>query len=201
MSGARAVVRCCERVVVAADEGDAEALRRRLRELSEEAADGPSEPALDEVRADATTLADGMADPEDGELPATVGREAKEIAGHGCQWYLEQVDVASESLPAVEAAADETAKAAERIARQNAELEAETVILAAQAKAVAAERTAAVEALERIMEQVQELETESGWLEETADLESVVEQEREHRRRKAELDEKLAELQEKLEDS
>lgn len=192
-------MRCCERVVVAADEGDSAALREQLRELSDQSADG-SNPSLGEVRTDAGALADRLADRGDGELSPAIRREAKEVAGRGCEWYLEHVEVEAGALPAAEAAADEVAAAAERLARDRAELEAETVVLAAQAKTVAAERTAAVEALETVMDRLRDVKTESSWLEEAADLEAVVEQEREHRRRKEELDEKLAELREKLED-
>lgn len=190
-------MRCCERVVVAVDEGDTAALREQLRELADQSVDGP-DPSLDEVQADAAALADRTADCGDDELPAAITREAKEVASRGCQWYLEQAEVDSAALPAAEAAADEVAAAAERLARDHAELEAESIILAAQAKTAAAERTAAVEALEAVMDQVMEAETTSSWLEETADLEGAIEQEREHRRRKEQLDEQLAEIREDL---
>lgn len=195
-----AAVQCCERVEAAVSDGDPATLRHRLRELADLlAADELGDPAFDEVRDDATGLAERAADHDrtatdldlgGDALPDEFRREVTALTHRVCRCYLRAAEVPPESLPAFDGDdPDAAAAAVERLADDHAELEAETAIWAARAKALATERTAALDALERIADAVAEVE--QGW---SPDLESMVAEEQEAQRRFEELEERAERL-------
>lgn len=208
-----AAVQCCERVTDATTDGDLSATRRRLRELADLlATDELSEPAFDDVRADAAALADRVADHDrtaedlaldsEAAFPASLRREVEALAHRVCRCYLRAADIDPASLPDGTAGdADELIAAIETAADQRDELEATTVLWAARAKALAAERTAAQEALEDVMEAVAELDTDRSRLEASREaMEDAMEREREAEERAGRIDELARSLGEDGED-
>lgn len=195
-----AVVQCCERVEAAVSDGDPATLRRRLRELADLlAADELGDPAFGEVRDDATSLAERATDHDrtatdldlgGAALPDEFRREVTTLTHRVCRCYLRVAEVPADSLPAFDGEdPDAAAAAVEQLADDHAELDAETAIWAARAKALATERTAALDALERVADAVAEVER--GW---SPDLESMVEDERAAQRRFEALEEKADQL-------
>lgn len=202
-----AAVQCCERVTDATADGDLSAARRRLRELADLlAGDELAEPAFDDVRADAAALADRVAEhartAEDLALesaaafPASLREEVNALAHRVCRCYLRAADIDPTSLPDATAGdTDELVAAIEAAAEQRDELEATTVLWAARAKALAAERTAAQEALEGVMDAVAELDTDRSRLEASREaLKEAAEREREARERRKRIEERSRQL-------
>jgi len=167
-------------------------------------ADAIDDPAFNEIRETAGDLATRAEEIEHlaaeesldpgAAIPEAFQQETIALSQRVCQCYLRAAEIDSAALP--ESGAEGAAEAVEELAAEQDQLEAETVMWAARAKAIAAERDSAVDALEQIVDKLDELDTERRW---SPDWETAVEQEREHRRRKKELDEKLERLQEDLE--
>jgi hypothetical protein len=191
-----AVVQCCERVEAALDDGDPGALRRRLRELSDLlAGDALTDPAFDEVREQAADLADRAAahdrtaadtDLDEAVLSATLQRDMRALTHRTCRCYLRVAEVDPDALPDLEGRDPEAVAAAvEELAEDGDRLEAERAIWAARAAALAAERSSALDALQRVTEAVAELD-QDRW---SPDLDRIVEQEREAQEQYEELQE------------
>lgn len=203
MREAYTAVQVCERVEDAVDEEDPAALHQRLRELADLlASDSLSDPAFDAVREEAADLADRAAAHDrtaadidlDGDVLSTgFRRDVRALTHRVCRCYLRVAEVDPETLPDLDGLDPEAAAAAvEEFAADSDRLEAETAIWAARAEALAAERSSALDALQRITEAVAELDRDR-W---SPDFDRIVEQ----RREAQEQYEELQELADQLKD-
>jgi hypothetical protein len=207
-----AAVQVCERAEAALDEEDLGTLRRRLRELADLLeSDVLDDPAFDAVRDRARELA-GRADEVgrtaddidiDGvaALPADFEEEVATLTHRVCRCYLRVAEIDPDALPDLDQDPDDVTAAVEAIAQQQSELETQTVLWAARAKSMAAERDAAAEALEEVLEAVSELDTDRSRLEASREArDDLVEREREARKRRERIEERARNLGTERED-
>lgn len=203
-----AAVQVCERVEAALDDEDLGTLRRRLRELADLLeSDTLDDPAFDAVRERARDLADRAdevgrtADDIDididgaAALPASFEEDVATLTHRVCRCYLRVAEVDPDALPDLDQDPDDVTAAVEAVAEQQSGLEAQTVLWAALAKSKAAERDAANETLEEVLDAVAELDTDRSRLERSREaLQEVEEIEREHAKRVERINEKARNL-------
>jgi len=191
-----AVVQCCERVEAALRDSDLNALRRRLRELADLlAGDALTDPAFDMVREQAADLADRAVtsdriaadtDLDDDTISATFQRDVRALTHRTCRCYLRVAEIDPNALPDFKEKDPEVAASAvEEFIDGSDRLEAERVIWAARAEALAAERSSVLDSLQQVMEAVANLE-QDRW---SPDLDRIIEQEREAQEQYEELQE------------
>ena len=195
MTHPHAAVKVCKRIESALEKEDPVAIQQLLRELADLLeTDSFDDPMFDIFEKQTRELADRVGIGSDigldnaGGLPSSFKSDVTALIRCVCQRYLKTTDIGSDALPALSQDSDDLTTAVETAAEQQAELEAQTVLWAALAKSVAAERDAAAETIEKILNAVSEIDTDQSFLEQSRERrKELMEQEREAAKRRERL--------------
>jgi hypothetical protein len=202
MTHPHAAVKVCKRIESALEKEDPVAIQQLLRELADLLeTDSFDDPMFDIFEKQTRELADRVGIGSDigldnaGGLPSSFKSDVTALIRCVCQRYLKTTDIGSDALPALSQDPDDLTTAVETAAEQQAELEAQTVLWAALAKSVAAERDAAAETIEQTLDALSKIDTDRSRLEQSREgLKEAMEREREAAKRSERIDEMARKL-------
>jgi len=167
-----AVLKICERVESALKSEDPVRVEQSLRELAEVLEDDSfNSPTSDIIEKQTRELAIRVGLGSDmgleyaGGLPNSFKGDVATIILRVCLCYLRTADTDSEVLPELSQNPEDIITAVETVAKQQVELEAQTLRQAVLAKSIAAEREAFAETIEESLEALSEIDTDQSHIE------------------------------------
>lgn len=167
-----AVLKICERVESALKNEDPVRVEQSLRELAEVLEDDSfKSPTSDIIEKQTRELAIRIGLGSDigleyaGGLPNSFKGDVATIILRVCLCYLRTADTDSEVLPELSQNPEDIITAVETVAKQQVELEAQTLRQAVLAKSIAAEREAFAETIEESLEALSEINTDQSHIE------------------------------------